>query len=93
MSVVWKYPLNIGYNEFEMPAGSKILTAQVQVDNLLVLWALVEPNYPKITKRFRVIPTGFVEVDGDKYDYVATVQSGWLVYHVFQEKVNTNVPA
>jgi len=84
---IWKFALKEDdFQTVSMPPQSKVLTAQVQNENICI-WALVDPNF---SQRF-VYP---VWVDGTLHvvldaaiqgRYVASVQlaGGALVFHVF----------
>lgn len=83
---IWKWPLEVtSVQELKMPAGAKILCVQVQ-DELPVLWALIDPNEPKIVQcRINVIGTGH-RIEGDPGRYISTFQmaGGQLVFHAFE---------
>ena len=88
MRTVYKYPLLLeDTQEIEMPGGSQILTVQVQRDQPCV-WALVETQSQLVNRTFRVAGTGHDIPYGPELDYIGTfqLQSGLLVFHVFEEK-------
>ena len=70
-----------------MPEG-EVLSAGFQVDDL-VMWALVDPDGPVESRTFIIAWTGQPIVDdvGAEFTglkFLATVQAGRLVYHVFE---------
>jgi hypothetical protein len=80
---IFKYELIIGDRvTVPMPQGAKVLTAQSQRGELC-LWAEVDPNAPPVDRCFRIVGTGH-RFDPDGLRYVATVQSGLLVWHVYE---------
>ena len=83
MLTVFKYPLALA-NEVnvEMPFGAEVLTVQMQAETPC-LWARVDPEAPKETRRFSIRGTGHAGADGR---YLATLQMGGgsLVFHVFE---------
>ncbi len=83
-SAIWKYHLGPALNIVAMPAGARLLTAQVQ-RGALVLWALVDPGMRARSRQVYVAPTGEVPARLATATYVATVQvhSGDLVWHIF----------
>lgn len=83
MSTIWKYSLAPGRTVHDMPADAKVLTVQMQGDEVC-LWALVEPHLPMRRRFFDVYGTGH-GMPADPGDYVATIQmeGGALVWHVF----------
>lgn len=81
--VIYKYPLSLGITIVGMPEGAQILTAQMQ-NGFLQLWAMVQPDKPLEQRRFEVFGTGEpIELPAES-PYVATVQDGPLVWHVFE---------
>lgn len=85
MKTIWKFALQIqrGPQRVDMPHGADVLTAQMQGD-VLMLWALCEPEKLPIGRTFAVYGTGFRVPDACG-KYVATVQDGGLVWHVFED--------
>lgn len=82
---VWKFELAGGIDKIEMPRGAQILCVQAQRDSPQ-LWALVDPNAPKVTRVFRTYGTGW-DFDATGLSYVGTFQlgGGSLVFHVFEQ--------
>ena len=83
--VIWKFPLRIlDVQIVRMPAGAKILTAQVQYDELQ-LWAIVDPYAPIAERVFRIETTGR-EIAIGPTSYIATFQirDGLFVGHLFE---------
>lgn len=74
--------------ELSLPKGHRILSVQAQGGDL-VLRALVHPESPKVTRRFRVVCTGH-HIEGELGEYLATVQLHGhpipLVLHIFLER-------
>lgn len=81
---VYKYPLQtVLWQEIEMPAGSVILSMQVQ-NEIPCIWALVNPHLEETEKRiFKVHVTGFDFIDPHS-SYIGTFQNGDFVGHVFE---------
>jgi len=83
MNTIWKFPLTItDQNEIEMPKGAELLTVQMQHGEPQ-LWASVDPQAPKVSRRIMVHGTGHPV---DLFNvYLATFQTmgGYLVFHVF----------
>lgn len=66
-----------------LPAGSQVLTVQVQ-NSQAQLWALVDESQPTEERRFLVVGTGH-HIDGNQpLDYIATWQQGIFVWHCFE---------
>jgi len=85
MNRIFKYPLNIGKTSLELPVGSKILSVQMQ-EHTLTMWALVEnTNTLYKTYTFNVYGTGQHVESTEFQEFVATVQDGDLVWHVFKQ--------
>ena len=80
---IHKYSLSVGANEIEMPANSSVLTVQVY-NYRFMLWAIVNPDAPMKKRKFMVVLTGEILPDNCKdKNYVATIQDGAFVYHIF----------
>jgi len=80
--VIWEYKLRIEQNNVMMPAHAQILTAQMQGDDLM-LWALVDPDTPKVNRVIEVMGTGWQTNYRDLH-YISTVQERGYVWHVFE---------
>lgn len=83
---IWKYPLTMSSKQIvELPACSTILSVQLQ-ENVLQLWALVEPNYKHyLEKRHITIYATGEEMPDNCGTYLTTFQVLSLVFHVFEE--------
>jgi hypothetical protein len=79
--VVWKYPL---LNKIvEIPKGAELLTVAVQEDTVC-LWALVDPEQPKVKRKIALIGTGTHGVfPGEKYIGTCHMENGEFVVHAF----------
>lgn len=86
---IWKYTLG-ETEQFKMPKGAEILTAQTQGE-LICIWALVDPLSEKEDRYFEVFGTGEnIPYDmGIERKHIGTVQfaNGLLIWHVF-ERIN-----
>lgn len=83
---IWTYALpEVGINDVAMPAGARVLDAQMQDGKQLVVWALVDDYQPPlVVRRFHVVMTGEPLTDRG-HVHVATVQPvPGMVLHVFE---------
>lgn len=87
---IWKFPLLLQDSQsVSMPEEAEILTVQSQ-DGSLVLWAMVNPELPKVDRVFEVHGTGnpvYYDVHGlfgVLREYIGTVQQPPFVWHVFE---------
>ena len=80
---IYKYRLT---DNVLMTKDATILSVGEQ-NNVIYLWALINPGSPMTSREFEVVPTGQVR-DFTNLTFIGTchMQSG-LVFHVF-EKVN-----
>lgn len=92
MTTIWKFELAPDTVEISMPQGAKILSAGVQpqsatyvYEQTVCVWAMVESDAPKVTRRFCTIGTGHPATLADTGVFVGTVMlvNGALVFHVF----------
>ncbi len=86
--VVWKFALpEHGSGIVPMPKGAQILSWGHQPHAGLQVWALVDPDAPKVGRRLFVLGTGHVVDFGDvelPMTFVGTLQSpGGLVFHLW----------
>jgi hypothetical protein len=83
MQTIHKYPLPLESRTVVMPAGSRILSVQVQ-KKTAVIWAEVDTGQPLAARDVRVFGTG-LKVDTAGATFIDTVQlnDGNLVLHVF----------
>lgn len=83
---IWKCNLELGINSIPMPINAKILTAQMQFENIVV-WALVDVGQNTTeTRKFAVFGTGFRIDDFVIKSYIGTIQldGGDFIGHVFE---------
>jgi hypothetical protein len=90
MTTIWKFKVHqpdTAIFDILMPKGSKILTYQFQQPSW-VLWALVDPDGAKETRKFIHCGTGWnVPRLGDGLrngSYIGTSQVDGLVWHLFE---------
>lgn len=82
MTTVWKFPLRIvGLQEIRMPRRTIILTAQMQHTELC-LWAVCVEGKTNL-RTIEIFGTGHELPDFERA-YIATVQTGGLVWHIFE---------
>lgn len=90
--IIYKYTLRTKNRQIvEMPLESEIKTAQMQRDKLC-LWVQVEEKFSDRTepRLIEVIGTGEHFNSGELRTYIATVQDGTYVWHVFELFENKN---
>ena len=89
MMKIFKYPLAITEIQIvELPVGSRILTFQLQ-NNQLFMWAIVDPSISTYPYKVHIFGTGEEVPDMNKLVYIATVQQDIgvnYVWHIFMEK-------
>ena len=84
MIAVWKFPLALkDIAEVEMPAHAEALYVGVQGDSPF-LWALVNQDAPRKTRRFRVAGTGHTLGPVGSHVGSFMLVGGALVFHVFE---------
>jgi hypothetical protein len=84
MKTAWKFILQ-PKTTVEIPDGAKILHVAQQGDHLC-MWALVDPEQPKVKRYFSVYGTGF-DMPDDPGEFIGTalMNGGSLVFHIFEE--------
>lgn len=85
---IFKYPLRLirltDTQTIQIPNGSTLLWVAVQND-VICLWAMVDPEQAMTTRTIVIIGTGNPICDM-ALDYVGTVMQGPYVWHVFEDK-------
>lgn len=85
---IWKFPIVVADSvQISMPQGARVLSVQEQ-NRTPCIWALVDPEAPKQTRRFRILGTGHDFPEADAYEYHDTFQmhGGALVFHLFERR-------
>lgn len=80
---VWKYTLEIGTTELEIPLGAAVLSVQVQRGEPC-LWCLVNPQAQKGRRTFEAFGTGQQVPTGRRHLGSFQLLDGDFVGHVFE---------
>lgn len=81
--VIWKYQVIIEHEVLiNLPEEHRILSIQAQ-DGYMTVWAMVDPESPKVDKTLYVYGTGH-PINSDGKTFISTVQLNGLVWHVFE---------
>lgn len=84
MKTIWKFLLRINDRQVVvLPHGAQMLTIQMQGHHPC-LWALVDPSRPPQQRGIQMYGTGHPATDAGVY--IATFQTGPLVFHVFEDR-------
>lgn len=80
-ATIWKFVIEDPETPVPMPYDARVLSVGVQRGKVCV-WALVDPDMPKVLHPFVIVPTG--EQMPDHGRFLGTVMlRGFLVFHVF----------
>ena len=84
MKKIYKYHVGIvDHQVIEMSRNAQILSVQFQ-DGILCMWALVNPDEPKVAREFAVIGTGnLFNTKGMAIVHIASCQDSTYVWHIF----------
>jgi hypothetical protein len=84
---VFKYSFEINdVITLDLPKDSEILSAQIQ-NGIPCMWVLVEEKAPLKKRTFKLFNTGVQIKEPGMLDYVATIQNGAIVFHIFEELI------
>lgn len=86
MKKIFKYPINVGYNEVHIPSGGKVVHFDSQSSfgyPQLCIWVEVSPDMLPANCKFEVHGTG-QPIPEDGRAYVATCLSGSYVWHLYE---------
>lgn len=82
---IWKFPLEIvEYQSVAMPEWAELLHIEFHRGELN-LWALVNPNEPKVQCTIHRFGTGWPMPDNLGLKHIGTVLDGAYVWHFFEE--------
>ena len=88
---VWKYDINVKDAAAELgivialPAQAKFLASAFQYSTAFVTtWFEVNPDMPKVRRRFQLFGTGHPIDDGLSYLSSHSLHSGELILHLYQ---------
>lgn len=80
---IWKWPLNMtAEQDLQLPSAARFLALQLQGGNPQ-LWFMCDAHAALESRRFVIHGTGH-PVPDNHGEYVATFQTGALVWHVFE---------
>jgi hypothetical protein len=85
MVTIHKYQFTIADDVvIEMPEGARVLSVQVQ-NGIPTLWAMVETDWKKEKRKFRVYGTGHA-LNGLDFmrTHIGTIQLNGFVWHIFE---------
>jgi len=83
MDYIWKYPIKVTDKQFvRMPRGSKILSAQVQGEQVYI-WASVRSDNVMVDRCITIIGTGMRIHIGQYGVHIGTIQKDGFVWHIF----------
>lgn len=91
MLTIHKFQVHADAFHHEMPADARVLKVMGQYESIQ-MWVLLDPNAPKVRRRFQVFGTGF-EIPPNIGPYVDSFMelSGRLVWHLFELDQKTAV--
>jgi len=83
MKKIYKYTVGIQSNQYIlMSKDAQILSVQFQNDTLC-LWAMVNPDNPKVRREIAVVGTGHGFDNHEFKAYLGSVQDSVYVWHIF----------
>ena len=86
MITIWKYPLIGIVHRINIPKDAKILKLDMQGDNDVCIWAMVDTDKELVERVFFSFGTGqeIRKDEAKKNVYIGTVQWSGIVQHVFE---------
>lgn len=86
MKIIYKYRIDLGTQEIEMPKGADILHAGSMIDGNMYMWALVNPKHKLKKRKFTIFGTGqeLTEYDKKHYHYIKTMICDSFVWHLYE---------
>ena len=87
MKVIYKYEIHEGVNKVLLPKGADVIHGGFQeAQNILAIWAVVDPNREKEMRTFLLWNTGtpFPDSEYDQHWHINTFFMGEFVFHIFE---------
>ena len=92
MKIIYKYPIKNypGTNTININKEHQILKLGYDPNNILCIWAIVDPDSEMTSIQISMIGTGWLEQDNFFIEnfYIDTVNDGPYVWHAFEVPVN-----
>lgn len=90
IKTIWKFPIRtVDEQMIKIPMDYKLLSVHTQFGDPCI-WALVDPEQPKVNCRIKIFGTGHpIDLDDIiKLKYLGTylISNDSLVFHVFEER-------
>ena len=85
MKTIWKFPLTYR-NRFSlsMPVGAEVISAGLDPQGALCIWAIVDPDASKESREVRIIGTGGQVPSSELLgNFVGTVCADPYMWHIF----------
>ena len=86
--VVWKYKLDleISFQKIKTQKGAEILSAGLDNNNNICIWALVNPKEKKETREFQLVSTGYFNEAWIliKRKFIGTFHYNTFIGHIFE---------
>lgn len=88
MKSIFKYQISYSAPiEIRLPMDSKVISAGLDPQGDLCIWALVDPETATTPRVFMVVGTGWsMEDEIDNWEFIGTVRQGPYMWHVFEVK-------
>lgn len=81
---IWKYQLEVvDQQQVLMPKNAKIISAGIDNENRICIWAIVNPSAPKHVRAIRIVGTGNPLEEADMWTFIGTVPAYPFIWHVF----------
>lgn len=89
---IWKFQFDVSDRAtLLIPSDSQFLSVGSQGPNTIAIWAIVDPDSPKLEFTFEVFGTGFSIDEGlTRKNHLGTVFDGQFVWHVFDLTPDTH---
>lgn len=86
LKTIWKFQLDHRKQQVLMPEGAEMLSVGLQggIDaGSVCLWAMVDPDSPKVTRHIKWVGTGHPTEGEGKFIGTVILEGGALVFHFF----------
>ena len=83
LQTIYKYALYDSVTTLALPERAEVLTVQMQ-GSTPTMWVKVNPGALTEDRVFRICATGQKLLSNEMLKYIATIQNGPYIFHVFE---------
>jgi hypothetical protein len=86
-TTIWKFILSNAVDDISMPLGARVISAGIDPNNDLCVWAEVNPSNAYTFRSFMFLGTGMPipkTPEGKTRKFIGTANRGPLIWHIYE---------